>query len=46
MMAAGAPSRILRASEQGDVADAAKIGERLANALIAQAGDDFLDAAS
>ena len=46
MMAAGSPSRILRASEQGAVTDAAKIGERLALALIAQAGDDFLDAAS
>jgi hydroxymethylbilane synthase len=46
MMAAGSPSQILRATEQGDVTAAAKIGERLANALIAQAGDDFLDAAS
>jgi hydroxymethylbilane synthase len=46
MMAAGAQSGILRASEQGAISDAAKIGERLALSLIAQAGDDFLDAAS
>jgi hydroxymethylbilane synthase len=46
MMAAGTPSRILRASEQGAIADATKIGERLAQSLIAQAGGDFLDAAS
>jgi hydroxymethylbilane synthase len=46
MMAVGPAGRILRATEQGAVADAAKIGERLAQSLIAQAGDDYLDAAS
>jgi hydroxymethylbilane synthase len=46
MMAAGSPPRILRASEQGRVADAARIGERLAQSLIDEAGGDYLDAAS
>jgi hydroxymethylbilane synthase len=46
MLAAGSPQRILRASEQGRVGDATKIGERLAQSLIDEAGGDYLDAAS
>ncbi len=46
MMAVGPAERIMRATEQGAVTDAATIGERLAQSLIAQAGDEYLDAAS